>query len=161
MAKTSSPPHATPTIPPWVNRLMIGLLRSPVHFLLSRTTLVMTVTGRRSGRRYPIPVRYLRTGDQVLVSTDSRWWRNLQVGAPVTLLLRGREVSGWAEVSTDPEVVEQSIRAFLRAMPHDASFYQITLDRSGQPDPESVKHALQDRVLITISTSHPGKLTVR
>jgi hypothetical protein len=151
MALTSSPPHAAPEIPPWVNRLMMGILRSPFHFLLSRTTLVLTVTGRRSGRRYVFPVRYLRDGARVLVSTDSRWWRNLQGGAAVSLRLRGHEVSGWAEVSTDPETVEQSIRAFLRAMPHDASFYQITLNRSGQPDPVSLKQAVQDRVLLTIS----------
>lgn len=150
MALTSTPPRAAPTIPPWVNRLMIGLLRSPFHFLLSRTTLVLTVTGRHTGRRYTFPVRYLHDGDRLLVSTDSRWWRNLQGGAPVTLHLRGHEVAGWAEVRTDPETVEHSIRAFLRAMPHDASFYQISLDQSGQPDVASLKQAVQDRVLITI-----------
>jgi hypothetical protein len=151
MTLTSSPPHAAPTIPPWVNSMMMGILRSPFHPLLSRTTLILTVTGRRTGRRYTFPVRYLRDGERMLVSTDSRWWRNLQGGAPVSLCLRGREVSGWAEVSTDPQTVEQSIRAFLRQMPRDASFYQITLDRSRQPDPVSLMRAVRDRVLITIS----------
>src|SRR5690348_4120403 len=157
MALTSSPTHAAPEIPPWVNRIMIGLLRSPFHSLLSRTTLVLTVTGRRSGHSYTFPVRYLRDGERVLVSTDSRWWQNLQDGAPVTLCLQGHEVSGWAEVRTDPETVEPSTRAFLRAMPQDASFYQVTLDRSGQPDPLSLKQAVQERVLITITLGdHAG-----
>ncbi len=151
MALSHSPTRAAPTIPPWVNRLMMGILRSPFHPLLSRTTLVLTVTGRRTGRHYTFPVRYLREGERVLVSTDSCWWHNLRGGARVTLHLRGHQVAGWAEVNTDPETVEHSIRAFLRAMPRDASFYQITLDPSGQPDPVRLKQALQDRVLITIS----------
>jgi hypothetical protein len=148
--RQTAPAHAAPTIPSWVNQLMIGVLRSPFHSLLSRTTTVLTVNGRRSGRRYTIPVRYLRADDRVLVTTDSRWWLNLQGGAQITLHLRGREVAGWAEVSTDPEAVEQAILAFLRQMPRDASFYQIPLDRSGRPDPASVKRAIRDRVLITV-----------
>ena len=164
MAVTSSPTRAAPEIPPWVNRLMMGILRSPFHPLLSRTTLVLTVTGRCTGRRYTFPVRYLRDGERVLVSTDSRWWRNLQGGARVTLRLQGREVSGWTEVRTDQETVEQSIRAFLHQMPHDASFYHITLDRSGQTNPVSLKQAVQGRVLITISLdklANPARLPAR
>jgi F420H(2)-dependent quinone reductase len=156
MAVTSSPTRAAPEVPAWVNWIMLGILRSPFHPLLSRTTLVLTVTGRRTGRRYTFPVRYLRTGEHVLVSTDSRWWRNLQGGAHVSLRMRGHEVSGQAEVSTDPEAVEQSILAFLRQMPRDASFYQITLDRAGQPDPVRLKQAVQNRVLITISLDNPA-----
>lgn len=130
---------------------MIELLRSPFYPLLSRTTMILTVTGRSSGRRYTFPVRYLCNGARVPVSTDSRWWRNLRGEAPVNLRLCGREVSGWAEVRTDSEVVEHSVLAFLRAMPRDAAFYQVTLDHSGQPDPVSLKRAVQERVLITMS----------
>lgn len=156
MALTSSRPHAAPKIPPWVNQMITGILRSPFHPLLSRTTTILTVIGRRTGRRYTFPVRYLCEEERVLVSTDSCWWRNLRDGARVSLRLQGRDMAGWAEVSTDAEIVEHSIRAFLRAMPRDASFYQNMLDRSGQPDPVSLEQAVQERVLITISLDNPA-----
>jgi hypothetical protein len=73
----SSPLHSGPTVPRWVNRLVTGLLCSPFHALLSHTTMLLTFTGRKSGRRYTIPVRYLREGETLLTLTDSPWWRNL------------------------------------------------------------------------------------
>jgi len=35
----------------WYNTLMSWLLRSPFHGLLSKSTLLVTVTGRKSGRQ--------------------------------------------------------------------------------------------------------------
>lgn len=150
MSRTLSQTRAAPTVPRWINRFVIWLLRSPFHPLLSHTTMLLTFTGRHSGRRYTIPVRYLRDGEKLLTTTDSRWWLNLRGGAHVMLHLAGCEVAGTAEVHTNPEQVEQGIRAILRQMPRDARFYQVHLDRSGQPDQTSVKQAAQVHVLITI-----------
>jgi deazaflavin-dependent oxidoreductase (nitroreductase family) len=69
------------------------LLRSPLHRLVGGGLLLLTVTGRRSGRRYTIPVGYQRDGDvlHVLVSKARRkqWWRNFREPAPVEVELRG------------------------------------------------------------------------
>lgn len=76
------------------------ILRSPLHGMLSRSLLLMTVTGRRSGRPLTFPVQYVRRGDDLLVVSraNRRWWRNLEGGAPVTVLLRGKTREGIAEV---------------------------------------------------------------
>jgi len=76
------------------------LLRSPLHGLFSRSVLLMTVTGRRSGRPIIFPVQYAARGDDLLVVSraNRRWWRNLEGGAPVTVLLRGKTRTGFAEV---------------------------------------------------------------
>jgi hypothetical protein len=54
---------------------------------------LITVTGRRSGRRYTIPVGYLETSDGVIVlvndAPSKTWWRNCLNGGPIELLLRG------------------------------------------------------------------------
>ena len=46
-----------------INPLVAAVLRSPFHWLLSFGLMLITVTGRRSGRRYTIPVGYQRHGD--------------------------------------------------------------------------------------------------
>ena len=40
----------TPTVPPFVNRAMKFVLRSPVHGMVSKTVLLITFTGRKSGK---------------------------------------------------------------------------------------------------------------
>src|SRR5215212_4045089 len=87
-----------------VNRAPALLLRSPLHGVLSDGVLLLSFTGRKSGRRYTTPSNYLldeAAGDTVLLTTDSPWWRNLRGGAPIALRLRGRELAGRAEVVTD------------------------------------------------------------
>lgn len=82
------------------NPFVTLILRSPLHGLLSRSLLLMTVTGRRSGRLLTFPVQYVGRGDDLLVVSKAsrRWWRNLEGGAPVTVLLRGTTREGFAEV---------------------------------------------------------------
>src|SRR5262249_12085313 len=78
------------------------LLRSPLHPLLAWGLMLVTVTGRRSGRVYTIPVGYQRDGDAlvVLVSQAARkqWWRNYRERRPIEVWLRGRAARGQAAV---------------------------------------------------------------
>ena len=48
-----------------VNPLLRAVLRSPAHGLLSRRVVLITVTGRRSGRTFTFPVQYSRQGERV------------------------------------------------------------------------------------------------
>ena len=48
-----------------VNPVVRTLLRSPAHRLLSGSLLLLDDTGRRSGRRYVLPVAY--AGDDLVV----------------------------------------------------------------------------------------------
>jgi deazaflavin-dependent oxidoreductase (nitroreductase family) len=94
------------------NPLMKWLLRSPLHGLFSRMYMLMTVTGRKSGRQYTTPVQYGRKEDTlyVITSRDCIWWRNLRGGADVTLRLRGKTVRGQAHIETEAAAVEQAAR---------------------------------------------------
>ncbi len=81
------------------------LLRSPLHGLASRWLALITVTGRRSGRKYAIPVGYRRDGDRVRIGVqwpeNKVWWRNLRDGAPVDLRIGREERTGFATVEGD------------------------------------------------------------
>ena len=90
-----------------VDPVVVALLRSPAHGLISRRVAVVEVTGRRSGRRLRVPVDYGRAGGHLEVASrpSRRWWRNLRGGAPVRVLLQGRWVDGVAEVAEEAERV--------------------------------------------------------
>jgi hypothetical protein len=107
----------------WYNAIMVGLLRSPLHGMLSQSTLAMTYTGRKSGKTYTTPMNYARVreaGGEVLLTTSFRqraWWRNLRGGAPVGLSLLGKDVKGQAEVTETEPGVAEGLKQFLEAVP--------------------------------------------
>jgi hypothetical protein len=88
-----------------VNPLVKALLRSPCHRLVSGSLLVLTYTGRRTGRRHSLPVMYAEREDALVVFAgrprEKRWWRNLRGGAPVEVVWRGRRLRGRAEVVSE------------------------------------------------------------
>jgi hypothetical protein len=85
------------------------LLRSPLHPLVSGRLVLITVTGRRSGREFTFPVAYSRPSEEkveIMVGWPGRkkWWRNLRgKGGPVRLRLRGKEHRGHAVARGDAE----------------------------------------------------------
>src|SRR5215470_11409582 len=82
-----------------LNPVIVAVLRSPLHGLLSANLLVLGFTGRRTGRRYRLPLSYVeRDGRLYLCTRTAFWWRNLRGGALVELRLRGRDVVGTPSV---------------------------------------------------------------
>jgi deazaflavin-dependent oxidoreductase (nitroreductase family) len=62
--------------------------------------MLISVTGRKSGRTYTTPVNYVREGDEltVLSRRGRAWWRNLADPAPVLVQLRGKRQAGVGQV---------------------------------------------------------------
>lgn len=64
-----------------VNPVVRLLLRSPAHRALSGRLALITVTGRRSGRRFTFPVGYRELDGRIEIAVGwperKRWWRNL------------------------------------------------------------------------------------
>ena len=91
-----------PTKKPQGNGLVLALLRSPAHLLLSGMTIELRYTGRRSGREFTLPVQYARDGDRLLVAVQDpaakAWWRNFRTPQEVTVRLRGKLRQGTAHV---------------------------------------------------------------
>jgi hypothetical protein len=101
------------------NLLVIGLLRSPLHRPASGSLLLITYRGRRSGRRFTIPVMYAERDGALTIFVGyperKRWWRNLRVGSEVQVRLRGRRLRGQAEVFEDVAGLESYLDRYPRA----------------------------------------------
>ncbi|MCU1642679.1 MAG: hypothetical protein JWN03_2954 [Nocardia sp.] len=147
MTTTSAPP----TVPSYVNWVVKRILRSPLHRIMSRNTMLLTFTGRKTGKQYTAVVRYVRDGDLVTCYTDSKWWINLRGGAPVDLLIGGQTVSGTATVVKDRAVVTESLTSFLQATPSDSKYYGVGRDAAGQPKPEDIRAAAEITTVVRIA----------
>ncbi|VAW32125.1 hypothetical protein MNBD_CHLOROFLEXI01-128 [hydrothermal vent metagenome] len=147
-------PNSPPPPPAWFNKMMLWMLRSPLHGIVSKDIMLITIAGRKSGKKYTLPVSYVREGNKVICSTDRAvrlWWRNLRGGANVTLWLRGKEVTGQATVIyDDPEAIAKGIETMLKYVPRDAKYYNVRLDGGKRPLAEDIAQSAQHRVIVEI-----------
>jgi hypothetical protein len=113
-----------------INPVMRPLLRSRLHHLVSEHLLLLTFTGRKSGKRFTTPVGYTQEGDMLYLTTESPWWMNLRGGAPVTVRLRGEQCHGYAEVETDPQEIARIFQRELeeRGIDFLRRRYRLDLD---------------------------------
>lgn len=147
-----------PPIPPVVfeyliNPLISLILRSPLHGLLSEHVLLVSVRGRRTGRRYTTPVGYERVNDTLYVTsqTDRTWWKNLRGGAEVALRLRGDRRDGRAEVIEDDAAVADYVYGFLERHGLDsASRLALEIEGESMPDRETLAAGLDETVVVRI-----------
>lgn len=140
-----------PTVPPIVNRTMKFVLRSPLHGMVDKQILLITFTGRKSGKTYTTPVSYSQSGDQVVIFTHADWWKNLRGGAPVSLRIRGQKLQGLAEpIADDKQAVAAGLAEHLRKVRSDAKYYGVTFDDHENPRADEVERAAQSVAMIRI-----------
>jgi hypothetical protein len=121
------------------NRVVRGLLRMP---LLSRMVggrlVTLYIVGRKSGRRYTVPVAYTRQGDDLLIGTPFGWGRNLRTGEPVEIRLMGRLRQADVRVYKDEADVTGEYTTMCRDNKVFAKFNKIGFDAAGNPEPDDL-----------------------
>ncbi len=133
------------------NDFMSWVLRSPFHGILSRSMMLITVTGCKTGRQYTTPVEYFRKADNlwVLTSRDRTWWRNLKAGAEVLLLVGHKPVTAFAELELDEKAVEASLLEYLQHQPRVAKPLGIRMEH-GNANTADLVHTAKDRLFVKI-----------
>lgn len=108
-------------------RVPLALLRSPLARILHLRAqlIVLTVTGRKTGRPFSLVVQYAEHAGSLLVlaghAERKRWWRNLVEPAHVTLEVGGLRRGGTAHVINTPdEWTVWAVAAYLRRYPASA-----------------------------------------
>jgi hypothetical protein len=120
-----------------LNPVVVAVLRTPLlHWLLSPGLMLIDVTGRRSGRRYTIPVGYQldqldrEAGTLITLVSEAakkQWWRNYLEARPITGRMRGKELRGHAVVvAAESEEFSRRIEASLRRVPGMARVFGVT-----------------------------------
>ena len=135
----------------FINPMMALLLRSPLHFMVSGNLMLITFVGKRTGRSYTTPVRYVRDGATVrcFSSRGTRWWRNLVGGAEVTLTIRGTRGRYRANVIVDdPQRIEELLKAYLAQYPQDAAYHEIKLNKNRTRNADDLSRAVAVAVVV-------------
>lgn len=68
--------------------------------MMSPRLLLITFTGRKSGKEFTTPIRYMQESEtlRMKVLVEYPWWKNLVGEVTVHVLLRGQMRTGTAEV---------------------------------------------------------------
>ncbi len=125
-----------------VNRLVRGLLRTPLLCRVAGSRVItLYVVGRKSGRRYTVPVAYTRHDGFLLIGTPFAWGRNLRTGEPVDIRLKGERRPADVRVFSDEAGVTENYAVMARDNHNFAKFNKIGLDQSGNPSPADLRLA--------------------
>ena len=119
---------------------MKWLIASPLHFFVSKNTMLITYTGRKSGRKFTTPVNYVRDGKTLYTTSmiERVWWRNLREGNPVKLLIQRKESEAIPQVLEDAERVKNHLYTYFKIDPTMARYYKVELDSDGIPEQEDL-----------------------
>lgn len=123
----------------WVAR---GLLRTPlVSRGIGNRLITLYVVGRKSGKRYTVPVAYIRHEDALLIGTPFGWGRNLRTGEPVEVRFKGRRRTADVRVVTEEAAVVEDYAVIARENRNFANFNKIGFDAKGDPEPADLHRA--------------------
>lgn len=128
MSTSTGEPAVERVYPPdWlvraVNPVVRFLLRRGVPRGVARRLMLLHLVGRRTGRRYEIPVGHRRIDGRLAVLTSSRWRANLRDGQRVEVTLDGRRRPAAATLTEDPDEV---------AAIYDGLIDEVGVDRAGR-----------------------------
>jgi hypothetical protein len=142
-------------LPEWlfkiINPMMSFLLRSPLHSVLSDSLMLITFTGRKSGKRFTTPVRYIKKGDTVrcFTAAENQWWRNLREGARVSLLIKRESAEYDAKASFDNlEYIKEQLLSYLALFPEDAAYHEIRLNKDKSLNAEDLELAATKAIVV-------------
>lgn len=132
------------------NDVVASVLRGPLHGMMDADTMLVTMTGRKSGKSITLPVNYVQEGNTLWVTSkrERTWWRNLRDGAPATLLLKGNEVTSQGEVIEDEALVAAGFNHLFELRPKYASAFKVKLGADGKPDAVSLSELVKSRMIV-------------
>lgn len=133
------------------NDFMAWVLRSPLHGILSKGMMLITVTGRKTGKKYTLPVEYFEADGflWIVTSRDRTWWRNLQNGAEVELLLKNQPLNAYASLVTNLEQVETHLLDYVRQAPLAAKAMGLRMENK-IPNAEDLAREANKRLFVRI-----------
>jgi deazaflavin-dependent oxidoreductase (nitroreductase family) len=133
------------------------ILRSPLHGLMSKTVMLITYRGQKSGREFTLPVSYLEDGKTVYVipgmPEKKVWWHNIHQNTPVELRLRGKIITAQAtllSVENDLDTMAHALELFFRKLPDGARLRKVRQDSNGEFVTDDLKRAARGMVMICI-----------
>jgi deazaflavin-dependent oxidoreductase (nitroreductase family) len=119
-------------------RFVLGF---PFPTPLSSRLMLVSYTGRKTGRAYRQPVSYVRDDDILLTPGGGKWKLNLRAGEPVTIRLQGHDVTARPEFVRNAGEVGDLLHDMMARNPRLTSFVPF-IRRDGAIDRGELENAL-------------------
>jgi deazaflavin-dependent oxidoreductase (nitroreductase family) len=105
--------------------LMLGFALNLQNFLLRRNwmgsagnyIMVLTTSGRKTGKKWSVPIGYLRLNDDIIAINHkgiSNWYRNLKANGQALLEIKGEKIQATAHIVSDNGESQALFNAFLK-----------------------------------------------
>jgi deazaflavin-dependent oxidoreductase (nitroreductase family) len=135
------------------NFLIRLILSSPLHAMMSKSTLLVHFTGRRSGKQYTTPVNYTQQGNliRITIQRERVWWRNFKDRPETAITLRGQRHTGTAKVLENPEEAVDGLARYLHPAPNMAKYLNVKQKPDSSFDQADLLKAAERRVVIEIT----------
>jgi hypothetical protein len=136
-----------------LNPLMKLILNSPLHGGMSKQVMVLSFTGRKTGKRYSTPVSYTWEEDRVIVVTFGPWWKNFKDPAPVQMRIQGKSVSGTAVFVNDPVRIKHILHTLMHSSGKEMMQRMgLWIEDLDSLSPEAVQQATHGTYFIEVNT---------
>ena len=113
------------------NRIVEQVLTSPLHRVLSGSTVLIRYTGARTGQVRTTPVQYARHGTSLVIAVAhpeaKSWWQNFRSERRIDVLVAGSwiEMTGHlVDPATHPDEAAPLLEAYLERFPRAARTLQ-------------------------------------
>ena len=127
-----------------LNFLVVSISRSLFHPLISKSVLVLGVKGRKTGKKYYIPVSYYEFPDGRIVCVTDRpnlWWRNLVSVKEIEILFRGKLINVFVKIESENNDLIKAHLASLCEHSRVDGFFAKVRYKQGKPIEEDLKSA--------------------
>jgi F420H(2)-dependent quinone reductase len=126
-----------------LNVFMRPVLRLPFATPLTKRLMLVSFTGRKTGKEYHQPLSYVQQEDTLLTPGGGKWKLNLREDQPVRIRLRGQDVFARPEFVKDPDEIERLIGVMTAANPTVGAFVPIPKGTDGRLDRSRLETAVK------------------
>jgi F420H(2)-dependent quinone reductase len=142
-----------------LNPIVRAVLRSPLHRTVDSALLTLHVVGRRTGRRYDIPVGYVELDGRFVVVTQHKWRANLRDVLNVQVTHAGRRRTMRVHLDEEATSVAATLQRIIERDGWRVARRQVglTIDVQRTPTLIELEEAVREYNLVTLTLTEPSR----
>lgn len=122
--------------------------------LIGRFVLLLTTTGRKSGKPRVTPLQYEEIDGAIYIGSarglKSDWLRNIQANPDVSVQVKDRRLFGQAQVEGDPQKIADFLALRLHLHPHMVGLILRIQGYPAAPNHQQLEAYARGRTLVII-----------
>ena len=136
----------------WYNKIMLGILRSPIHSMISNGIMILGFKGAKSGKTFSTPVNYMEIDSKIYVMSDRTriWWKNIKTNPEVEMYIKLESIKGSGVVYDTRDEVEDNLTLIFKHKPQMAKYLKVAIV-DGEPVLEDIKKLSDKNIVISIT----------